>query len=298
MDFQSRIRKSYSLLFPTGRAWQYVRGSEDREAITENYTDGVDDVFTDGVGQPFYYGEPKFNASDGKAFADTKLKIYDQAYEDAISVQYSILPDNDKFDETDASRWESVLGIPNTGQDLESRKQRISRQLNYPNGIVERSHYKFIEDQLRAAGFDVYIVENRFWNGSEFEVIDPVGVGTEDLQYGVGEYGESEYGGEIAGVDYTSIIANFIDENLDNVFFDAAITDLVQYGEEQYGEFQYGAGAESLSRDKQLQATFFLGGSSFPSIVTVDAARKDELRQLVLKLKPTHTLCFEYINYI
>jgi hypothetical protein len=52
MDYQSKIRKLYGLLFPTGRAWQYSRGSENREGLQENYFDGDTIDFTDGVGEP------------------------------------------------------------------------------------------------------------------------------------------------------------------------------------------------------------------------------------------------------
>lgn len=299
MDYQSKIRKLYALLFPTGRAWQYVRGSESREGLQENFTDGFGNVFTDGLSQHFYSFLAQFTSSIGKRLVDAKLKSFDTAYSDTLSILDSLLPDNENFDSVDADNWERVLQIQPNTTDLEIRKQRIARQLNYPSGIVERSHYEFIQEQIRAAGFDVYVTENRFWNGSEFEIVDPDIISTQDMESGLPESGVYEAAGEIAGTDYTSIIANFIDETIDNEFFNAPPLNPIEAGVFQSGEVESGGGGiTSLDRDIQLQASFFIGGSSFPSIVDVDILRKEELRQLVLKLKPAHTLVFEYINYI
>lgn len=298
MDYQSKIRKLFALLFPTGRAWQYLKGSEDREGIEDIFTDGFSNNFTDGYGIPFYSFLPQFTSTTSKRLTDAKLKSFDTAYEDTIGIQDSILPDNDNFDSVDADRWERVLQIPSNTTDLEIRKQRIARQLYYPSGVVERSNYEFIQEQIRAAGFDVYIVENRFWNGSEFEIIDPDTLATQDMESGLPESGVYESAGEIPGIDYTNIIANFIDESLDNGFFTAPVISPVESGVFESGTIESGGGGGiSLDRDIQLQASFFIGGSSFPSIVDVDITRKDEFRQLILKLKPNHTLGFEYINY-
>lgn len=298
MDYQSKIRKLYGLLFPTGRAWQFARGSEDRDAVTSNYVDGEGNNFVDGFGNVFVSLMEQFEASEGKMLANAKLMAFDDAYSEIIGVLNTILPDNSEFDGQDATNWERALQIPLNTTDLEERKAKIARQLYYPNGVVERSHYKFVEDQIRAAGFDVYLIENRFWNGSEFEIVDPDSVGTQGAEYGIIEYGDFEYGGEVVGVDYTRIIANSIDDDIDNGFFDAVLEDPVEYGTMEYGNFEYGGGGSiGLPREQQLQQSFFLGGSSFPTIVDVPESRKDELIQLVLKLKPLHTIGFAYINW-
>jgi len=299
MDYQSKIRKLYGLLFPTGRAWQYSRGSEDREGIVSLFVDGFDNEFTDGFGNAFVSVLPTFTASTGKRLADAKLKIFDDAYAEVIGILNSILPDNDKFDETDASNWEKVLQIALNITDLEQRKDRIAQKIYYPNGIVERSHYQFIEDQIRAAGFDVYIIENRFWNGSEFEITDPDTLGTQDVELGTVELGDFELAGEIQGVNYTRIIANSLDDSIDNNFFNAVLEDPVELGTVELNDFELGGGGSiGLPREQQLQQSFFIGGSSFPSIVDIDSNRKDELIQLVLTYKPLHTIGFAYINWI
>lgn len=299
MAYQSKIRKLYALLFPTGRAWQFVRGSEDREGIEAPFVDGVGSVFTDGIGQTFVSVQPQFTASTGKRITDAKLKAFDDAYAETLGIQDSILPDNDNFDSQDADNWERVLLLPKNITDLELRKQRIARQLFYPNNIVERSTAEFMQDQLQQAGFNVNVIENRFWNGSEFEVQDPDVIGTQDMESGLPESGIYESAGEIPGTDYTSIIANSIDETLDNEFFNAPVLTPIESGTIESGTSESGgSGIISLDREIQLQGTFFVGGASFPSIVDLPLERKEEFRQLVLKFKPVQTLAFEYINYI
>ena len=268
MAYQSSIRKTYSLLFPTGRAWQYTRASEDREGIVEPYTDGFGQIYTDGIGQPYTTNIAQFIATDGKRFTDAKLKAYDRAYADTKSILNTILPDNSEFDETDADRWEMTLLIEKNLSNLEERKQRILRRLTYPNNVLERSHYQFIENQIRAAGFDVYITENRFWNGMEYEIVDPDTIGTQQMELGLPELGVNELDGTIAGVDYTGIIANYIDDSIDNAFFTAPTTTPLELGDFELGDAELGeGGAIGLSREIQLQASFFIGGKSFPSIV-------------------------------
>lgn len=299
MAYQSNIRKAFGLLYPTGRAWQYARGSEDRDAVQEYYTDGTGEVYTDGIGEPYYYEIEQFEATIGKRLIDAKLKAFDDAYAALLGVTNSILPDNDYFDEIDATKWEQTLRLLSNISDLEERKKRISQKLNYPNGVVERLNKDFIQEQLQAAGFNVYITENRFWNGTKYEVADPDDLGDQMVQYGLVEYGASEYGGTISGVNYTGIVANFVDEDLDNEFFTSETINPPQYGEIEYGASEYGGLTTTrLDRDIQLQASFFVGGSSFPSFVNIDINRKEEFRQLLLKLKPMHTLGFLYINYI
>lgn len=299
MDFQSKIRLLYSLLFPTGRAWQYNRGSENREGIQDNFTDGVSGVFVDGVSDPFFSLVPQFIATIGKRIGDAKLKLHDQLYSDMVGILNTIIPDNEEFDSTDADRWESTFEIVSNLTDIEERKTRILRRLFYPNGVVERSNVEFIQDQLRASGFDVYVVENRFWNGSEYEVQDPDALTDKDVQLGLGNLGVIELGGIIPGTNYTGIIANYVNEDLDNQFFSSTVVTPPELGENQLGAFELGGQTSvRLPRDIQLQGSFFIGGQSFPSFASVPLSRKDEFRALLLKLKPVHTLGYLYINFI
>ena len=141
-----------------------------------------------------------------------------QAYNDALAIQNSILPDNAEFTADDATDWERRLGmIISPLVDLELRKLAIRRKMNHPGDIKARQHFLYIEGQLRAAGFDVYVYENRFPYGGSyytrtlFDIIG--GVGIDDLQHGDSQHGDSQHGGT-----YSNIIANYIDEVIDSNF--------------------------------------------------------------------------------
>jgi len=193
-----------------------------------------------------------------------------RAYTDALSILYAILPDNNNFTAEDATDWERRLGlITNEAVPLADRKQAIQRKMNHPGDIRARQHFLYVEGQLQAAGFDVYVYENRFSDGmggyytqSPFDII---GGGTLELQHGDAQHGDAQHGGS-----FSNIVANYIDEDLDSAFY--------------------------ISPD--LRSTFFIGGTPLGTYANVSAARKDEFRQLILKLKPAQTVAYLFINYI
>lgn len=193
-----------------------------------------------------------------------------RAYNDGLSIQNSILPDNSDFTSDDATDWERRLGmIVSPLVDLDLRKLAIKRKMNHPGDIKSRQHYLYIEGQLRAAGFDVYVYENRFPYGGSyytrtlFDIIG--GVGIDDLQHGDKQHGDSQHGGT-----YSNIIANYIDETLDSNF----------------------------AIPSNLRCTFFIGGSPLGQFANVPIERKQEFRQLILKLKPAQMVGYLLINYI
>jgi hypothetical protein len=153
--------------------------------------------------------------------------------------------------------------------DLELRKLAIRRKMNHPGDIKARQHFLYIEGQLRAAGFDVYVYENRFPYGgsyytrSLFDIIG--GVGIDDLQHGDSQHGDSQHGGT-----YSNIIANYIDEVIDSNF----------------------------SIPSSLRCTFFIGANPLGQFANVPIERKQEFRQLILKLKPAQMVGYLLINYV
>ena len=46
------------------------------------------------------------------------------------------------------------------------------------------------------------------------------------------------------------------------------------------------------------RSTFFIGGVNLGEFADVDVNRKDEFRQLILKIKPTQSVAYNLINYI
>ena len=178
MDIPKQIKELNKQLYPTGRAWGFAHGSEQVDTEIEVFVDGLGDVFVDGVGNSFIsiHGS---EASPSKRLINALLKSYERLYANVISILDTIIPDNDEFSTVDASNWERVYGIiGNEDLTLSERKESILRKLTYPNGIAERANRQFIEDQLQANGFDVYVTENRFADGSGgWEVVNPSQVG-------------------------------------------------------------------------------------------------------------------------
>lgn len=187
---------------------------------------------------------------------------------DAVSTVDSAIPDNEFFTEKDAELWEYRLGMfMNPKISLEKRRQAIKRKMAYPSNIKARQHPLFIQNQLQLAGFDVYIHENKFWEDGELTHKSPdelVDISFTATQHG----GDVQHGGGVQhGSSGFEVIANRIQDE------------------------EYGAG------ENHLWATFFIGGETLGTMADVPDNRKNEFRELVLKLKPAHTAAFLFINY-
>lgn len=239
------------------------------------------------------------------------------AYTDSLAVLDSILPDNPNFTSEDATDWERRLGlISNPFVLLSDRMLAIKRKMNHPGTIPARQHYKYIEGQLQAAGFDVIVTENRFplpatlpaqmglaemgnaqmggqvANPEKYAVIDPYTATGEVEQMGLTEMGVGTMGGFYT-VNPFEIVANNIDAEKDADFFtDTVISEM---GDNTFmGDAQMSQSVDYLDK---LRFTFFVSGDSFPSDAVIAFDRKAEFRQLILKLKPANTVAFIYAEY-
>ncbi len=206
-------------------------------------------------------------------------KSENRAIQAALSVLDSTLPDNANFDATDASNWERCLGIYSAvGTTLADRKAAIKAKLNYPGTTAARQHHSFIEQTLRNAGFNIRIVENRFFEGSPPEFVTHTAgeiAGVESVQavYGYPQYGQAQFGQ--ASTPYVTKVANSIDETID----------------------------DSFDIGNNYRSTFFIcaGYPVLPSgsiFADVDINRKLEFRQMILQLKPQQSVGFLFINYV
>ena len=234
MAIFDRIVKLTKQLFPTGRVFRFPIG--------ENI-----DLLIKGLAE-----------------SETRLT------EDALAIFDSILPDNDNFTEEDATDWERRLGlVQNPDANFEDRKLAILRKMNHPGTIIARQHYLYQEGQLRAAGFDVYVHENRFDDGmggletrTPFEVS---GFAGNEVQHGEVQHGETQHGTGIQDK-----VVNYIDEATDKGF----------------------------NVGNNLRSTYFIGGQVVGDFADVPIERKDEFRQLILKLKPAQTVAYLFCNYV
>lgn len=214
-----------------------------------------------------------FKAPEGgwlRTLLDTLAIGEARAYNDALAVLNAILPDNANFTVDDASDWEKRLGMVASTAPLATRKLAIARKMSFPGTIKARAHYLYIEGQLRAAGFDVYLHENRFPDGlGGFDTQSPVtvfgGSGLLNNQHGQFNHGQRNHGGL-----WGDIIANHIDLQRDLTF---------------------NVGAN-------LRATFFICGQTLGTPAYVPANRRDEFRELILKLKPVQNVGYLFIIYL
>lgn len=216
-------------LYPTGRAWIIPENSN-----FENLHKAIDTSFARLI-------------LDAKATID------------------STLPDNDGFDEDDAKIWEYRLGlITNVLIPLEDRRQAILRKLAYPANVQPRQHPFYIESQLQAAGFDVYVHENTKPYRTPSDIL---ALSLTNVQHG----GDTQHANSTQhGSGTFEVIANSLDP--DEVF--------------------------NIGGNDKLWATFFISGVNIEDIAQVPLERQKEFRELVLKLKPAHTVAFTLVNYI
>lgn len=195
-----------------------------------------------------------------------------QAFTDAISIRDSLLPDNANFTAADADDWYRRLGLPlQSGVTLADKKLAIARKYQHPGNIPARQHYLYVQGQLQAAGFNVFVFENRFPDGmGGYNTQSPVtlaGGGGSGTQHGNGV----QHGGAIQhGLTWPDIVANHIDLARD---------------------INFNVGGN-------LRSTFFIGGNPVGTYATIPAARRTEFRQLILKLKPTQTVALNFIVYV
>lgn len=212
-------------------------------------------------------------------------RIERDAYEDALSTLDSILPDNDNFTEDDATAWERRLGLINgSGIELADRKLSIRRKMNFPGEQPARQHWTFLQSQLQAAGFEVYVYEN------------PDNLGPEDVLFFEGLLGDGQLSDYQLGDPTTQY---------DYLFKELELGD-VQLGDNQLGGKEFrnkvvshidGTLDDDFIIGSSYRACFYVGGTPFGTVATVPEERKNEFRELILRIKPVQTVGLLLIRY-
>lgn len=235
------------------------------------------------TGRAFYSNPIREKLHNGLAVSEKK------AYLDAFSILDSILPDNVNFTEQDATDWEVRLGlITNPLVSLDDRKLAIIRKMNHPGDILARQSADYLQRSLQLAGFNVYVYENPLQETiEEFLSSNP-----QTSQFGNNQWGNFQWG------------------NVYSLYPDFFST--IQWGNSQWGNFQWGqqffnqviANSIDESKDKFFdfglnpRRTFFIGGATAGSFADVDINRKEEFRQIILRIKPVQKVGYLLINFI
>lgn len=217
-----------------------------------------------------------------------------RAHNDLVSILDTILPDNDNFSAEDATRWEERLGmIVNDQVSLADRKLAIKRKMNHPGDIIARQSRDYIESQLQLAGFDVYIL---FDQNNQ----NPALVLTQLPDYNCVQLGDSsQMSDDVQLGDVYTVYSNLF-------------SNPVQLGDYQLGDFQLNEqlylNKVANSIDEQFDETFNVADYSCSFAISgpdpnnffasVPIERKEEFRQLILKLKPAQNCAILYVNYI
>lgn len=199
---------------------------------------------------------------DGDKFLEAIAESKQDAFDSAISVLDAILPDNSNFTSLDATQWERRLGmIVDNGASLSDRKLAIQRKMNHPGDIQARQSGDYIQQALRDAGFNVTV----FWNINRTLLPTPI---NKKNVFGVNNFGVTNFG-ILPLVIYpnSEIIANFIDKTKDQ-------------------SFELGINNNSF---------FVVCDSVLGTPVDIPLSRREEIRQLILRLKPLHLPCLLFV---
>ena len=204
----------------------------------------------------------------GNALNIAVAELETQLYNDSVSLLDSLMPDTTRFTAEDCTNWERILGLPtNASNTLADRRAAILRKMSNPGINPAKGHYLVIQEQLRLAGFDVYVHENMFpVYPNDFGTYNPAVLNP--LILSELEHGMFQHGGQSHYIN--QVVANSISNDIDI-------------------EFNVG---------DSLNATFFIGGSTLGTYANVSTSREVEFRQLILTLKQAQTVAYLFINYI
>lgn len=220
-----------------------------------------------------------------EAFAESESAMYD----DALSILDQILPDNDNFTEDDASDWERRLGIiTSVGATLTDRKLAIIRKMNHPGTIPARQSHDYLEQQLQNAGFDVYVHEN-IPEQSIYQVLSST---DQIIQLGDAQMGDAQLANPFTFYDhlYECIQLGDVqmgDAQLNQCFYNQKVVNHIDYQKDIF--FNIG---------DNYRSTFFIGGGYLGEFADVESSRREEFRQLILRIKPVQTVGFLLIDYV
>jgi len=201
--------------------------------------------------------------SDGDKFLEAIAESKQIAFDSALGILDAILPDNDNFTTLDATQWERRLGIIiDSGASLNDRKLAIQRKMNHPGDIQARQSGDYIQGALRDAGFNVTV----FWNINRSLLPTPI---YKKNVFGINNFGVTRFGLlPLLVYPNSEIVANFIDKIKDE-------------------SFELGIDNNSF---------FVVCDSILGTPVNVPIERREELRQLILRLKPLHLPCLLFVT--
>ena len=145
----------------------------------------------------------------------------------------------------------------------------IKRKINHPGTIPARQHWIYLEKTLQDAGFDVWVHENRFFEGGMWVTKKPEDLNpnftTGSLTHGSPlQHNQQQHGGVLRDK-----IVNSLSPRVDRIF----------------------------NLGNNFRSTFFIGGEILGTFASINEQRETEFRQLVLKTKPVQSVAFPFIDF-
>ena len=242
-----------------------------------------------------FQGEPN---TDSHRYHQATSTVFAQALDDFLSVQNLTIPkvpvDQD-FTIQDLMRLENAYGLLiNNSIPVQDRVNSLNQRMKGASGYAGRNSAQWLQDQLFNAGFQVYVLENKFPDGSGGFIpkIPRWETGTIFLA-------DDEYLGNETPVEKEAIMGR----NQLSVTSQPKIVNSI-YPEE---DSAFDLGDLEDENNPLLKTTFFLTGGTggavgvrgIPNYDTdafVPANREIEFRILVLANKPAHTVALQHIK--
>lgn len=260
------------------------------------------------------------NARAWRITVDKKLRQFFQGLtglgEDSKGFFDGVYTDLDPQQTRELDNWEQQFALPNTGLTEQERRDRLDATWKALGGQDPR----YIQDTLRAAGFDVYIHE--WWepipgrpNGGSIDgdvtpvarnPFDYLDDGTGGLPFLMIDGAVNAQGGDTVAQDGSTAtpvgypLVNKILEASDEFIGDGAAG--MQDGDSAaqdggvltvYSQKQYTIPADSTKYPFFL----YIGGPTFPEQATLPTSRRDEFEELCLKICPTEQWLGILVNY-
>jgi hypothetical protein len=237
----------------------------------------------------------------GRAFGVNKGGVRDLV-DDALIIQESefydfsmgildeLLPDNDNFTAQFATNWEHRLGlITDPLVPLADRKAEIIRKMNHPGDIPARQSWDYMQQQLQLANFDsVYVHDNT----TGMTVQQALSFSPLITQLGQGQLGQSNLANVLSVYGSLFNCNQLSNYNLGQ----ANLGFCYNYGQKVVNNIDWQKDEHFVIND--WYKVFYVGGVNIGDFASVSEVRREQLRQLILKIKPLDTVAVMFINYV
>jgi hypothetical protein len=219
---------------------------------------------------------------------DLEFSRYKLETKDVAEIENILFNDN-------LAAWQNTLGLIAEGT-VQEQEDDVVRKLRDVGGLRAQD----IEDELRAAGFDVYVHENRLTGTTAPFVLGNPGsyLGNASLTAPqINTYAEDPNNYMFIPTPFALGQANSYLGNASLNTLNAPSDIIVNYILSSQDE-QYRAAIENSTTQEEWAYTFIVGGATKGSYATVDADRKSEFRRVLLELKPASMWGILQIYYV